>query len=172
MERKELAGWLQEKIAEQRRIDASYGPAATPITTKKEDDPVASGPEAEIRLVLPPEPLTSRGKNKVVRKHRHGTKSVYYDKARDFATSVQSMLPVIGVDMPSEFLSQLAFDLGWIHDDDAWRTVLHTLPTSDRGYANHMREAVLDHCKNPGGNVWLFNVRDARGFLLQVTVAR
>jgi translation initiation factor 2-alpha kinase 4 len=174
-----LAAWLQEKIAEQRRVDASYGPGAHPpvATTKKDDnDPTTAGVEADIRLVIP-DSLTSRGggkhnKDPKIRKHRHGTKNVYYDKAGAFAQSVQSTLPVIGVDLPSELINSLAFDLHWIHDDDAWRTVMHSVPGGERKYTNAVREAVQVHCKSPGGNVWLFNVRDARGFLLQIAIAK
>lgn len=83
--------------------------------------------------------------------------------ADEFAASVKSTLPVIGVDLAPELLSSLAFDTGWITDDDAWRSLTHNaLPTSERSYAEMVRRAVADHAKNPGGNVWLFSVREAR----------
>lgn len=83
--------------------------------------------------------------------------------ADEFAASVKSTLPVIGVDLAPELLSQLAFETGWITDDDAWRSLTHSaLPNSERSYAEQVRRAVADHAKNPGGNVWLFSVREAR----------
>ena len=37
--------------------------------------------DIDIRLILPPEPNTAKGtKGRPLRKHRHVTKSVYYDK--------------------------------------------------------------------------------------------
>lgn len=71
-------------------MDASYatggGPALPALAIKKDDEHGATGPEVDIRLVLPPEPFTSRpGKGKPIRKHRHTTKSVYHQKGNSSA---------------------------------------------------------------------------------------
>lgn len=169
----ELSDYLRNAITEQRRIDSSYAdglPFNQKDTMSKAPVEAASKPDAEIKLVLPPEPLTSRPvKGKPVRKHRHVTKAVYYDKAADFAVSVKSSLPVIGVDLSAEMLSAMTLDTAWVRDDEAWRAITHPqLPTSERRYADQVRDAVREHSSATGGPVWLFSVREARGFLLQI----
>ena len=82
--------------------------------------------------------------------------------AADFATSVRSTLPVIGVDLSPELLGTLTLDTAWVNDDDAWRPTHAAMPTSERSYADTVRRAVQEHAKRPGGNVWLYSVRDAR----------
>lgn len=173
VERKELVNWLRNSIAEQRRIDASYALVDAPMAKEIDGaDPQTSKTEIDIRLVLPPEPMSSqsRTKGKTVRKYRHVTKTVYYDKAHDFALSVKSSLPVLGVDLPTDLLSRISHETGWVNSGDEWRSaVLSSLPTSERHYAEQVRDAVKAHQKHPGGNLWLFSVRDARGYLLQLT---
>lgn len=169
----ELSDYLRSAITEQRRIDSSYAdglPLQQKDVLSKAPSEVASKLDAEIKLVLPPEPLTSRPvKGKPVRKHRHVTKAVYYDKADDFATSVKSSLPVIGVDLSAEMLSAMTLETAWVRDDEQWRAITHPqLPTSERRYADQVREAVREHAATTGGPVWLFSVREARGFLLQI----
>lgn len=173
----ELSDYLRNAIVEQRRVDSSY---ADGLPSQQKDTMARPGAatetpnnrasEAEIKLVLPPEPLTSRPvKGKPVRKHRHVTKSVYYDKATDFSASVKSSLPVIGVDLSAEMLSAMTLETTWVRDDDAWRSITHPqLPTSERRYADQVRDAVREHQSTTGGPVWLFSVREARGFLLQI----
>lgn len=82
MDADKLAAWLKTGIADQRRIDQAYAEGAAPIV--KDRDTVDTGVsriDADIKLILPPEPLTSRpSKGKPVRKHRHATKTLYYDK--------------------------------------------------------------------------------------------
>ncbi|BEI98202.1 hypothetical protein CcaverHIS631_0305010 [Cutaneotrichosporon cavernicola] len=173
-----LVGWLRAAIDGQRRIDQAYADGTTPIVKNQakeaqEQQLTTRVTNVEINLVLPPEPFTTRGvKNKATRKYRHGTKSVYYEKADEFAASVKSTLPVIGVDLAPDLLSTMALETAWITDDEAWRTLTQpALPNSERGYAAEVRRAVVEHAKSTGGCVWLFSVRDARGFLLQLPAA-
>lgn len=172
VKREELVPWLRAAIANQRHTDAKHASIDDPSHTapkEKELETPSQRSDADIRLVLPPEPLSSRqNKGKPVRKHRHVTKTVYYDKAADFAASVKSTLPVLGVDLATDMLCHLSLDLNWVTDDEAWRQVTHTLPSSERSYADQVRTAVQEHKQSAGGNLWLFSVREARGFLLQL----
>ncbi len=81
-----LIGWLKAGIEAQRRTDRAYADGTTPIVRNQakeaqEQQQTTRLTNVDIHLVLPPEPLTTRGvKNKATRKYRHGTKAVYYEK--------------------------------------------------------------------------------------------
>ncbi|WVQ86282.1 hypothetical protein IAT38_008450 [Cryptococcus sp. DSM 104549] len=178
--RNDLCNYLRIAISDQRRIDASYASAEGSIPSAQAAalsvEPKQT--DVEIKLVLPPEPVNSKGtKGRPVRKHRHGTKSVYYDKASDFAAQTRSNLPVLGVDFPPLFLCQLSLDTTWMTDDEAWRAIITkegVHPGNDRRYADTVREAAREMSEKggkeqerDGGWIWLFSVRDNKGFLLQ-----
>ncbi|KAL0241915.1 hypothetical protein I308_106089 [Cryptococcus tetragattii IND107] len=202
--RNDLCNHLRIVISDQRRIDASYATAEGSIPSAQAAalsvEPKQT--EVEIKLILPPEPMSAKGtKGRPVRKHRHGTKSVYYDKASDFATQTQSTLPVLGIDLPPLLICQLTLDTAWITDDEAWRSLLNKegVHPGDRRYMDSIREGVQQMRAGGGGTgssggggggggggsggagaggggsmgrdngwVWLFSVRDSKGFLLQV----
>nr|XP_019050908.1 PEK/GCN2 protein kinase [Kwoniella bestiolae CBS 10118]OCF29838.1 PEK/GCN2 protein kinase [Kwoniella bestiolae CBS 10118] len=182
----------EEAISDQRRIDASYASAEGSIPSAQAAAMSVEPKQAEvdIKLLLPPEPMSSKGtKGRPVRKFRHGTKSVYYEKASDFALQTHSTLPILGVDLPPPMLCQMTLDTTWITDDEAWRSLLakEGISTGDRRYAETVRDAVKE--RKSGGTVngtlgsgasgggaekgssawcWLFSVREAKGFLLQI----
>ncbi len=84
-------------------------------------------------------------------------------QADEFAANVQSALPIIAVDLAPDLLSSMTLESNWITDDEAWRTLTHSvLPNSERNYGAEVRRAVAEHAKSPGGCVWLFSVREAR----------
>ncbi|EAL17471.1 hypothetical protein CNBM1630 [Cryptococcus deneoformans B-3501A] len=146
-----------EVISDQRRIDASYASAEGSIPSAQAAalsvEPKQA--EVEIKLILPPEPISAKGtKGRPVRKHRHGTKSVYYDKASDFATQTQSTLPVLGIDLPPLLICQLTLDTTWITDDEAWRSLLNKegVHPGDRRYMESIREGVQQMKTGGGGN--------------------
>nr|ODN99778.1 PEK/GCN2 protein kinase [Cryptococcus depauperatus CBS 7855] len=178
--RHDLCNYLRIAISDQRRIDTSYVSAEGSIPSAQAATIPVEPKQAEvdIKLILPPEPATAKGtKGRPVRKHRHATKSVYYDKAAEFAAQTKSSLPVLGIDLPPFLLCQLTLDTAWVHDDEAWRAILSKegIHPSDRRYADTIREGVLHMKANSmdsgNGNecswMWLFSVRDNRGFLLQ-----
>ena len=64
--------------------------------------------------------------------------------ANEFATSTKSSLPVIGVDLPTQTLSQLTLDPAWITEDEEWRSLVSSLGVmgEDRRYMDNVREMV------------------------------
>ncbi|WVR08793.1 hypothetical protein IAU60_005851 [Kwoniella sp. DSM 27419] len=185
--RHDLCNHLRIAISDQRRIDASYASAEGSIPSAQAAamsvEPKQT--EVDIKLVLPPEPMTAKGaKGRPVRKFRHGTKSVYYEKASDFAAQTGSPLPVLGVDLSSSMLCQMTYDLSWVTDDEAWRAIQtkEGISPGDRRYTESVREAVKGYkgaangggpsssaaAKSENGWIWLFSVREAKGFLLQI----
>ncbi|RXK39365.1 PEK/GCN2 protein kinase [Tremella mesenterica] len=169
--RNELCTHLRMAIAEQRRIDATYASAEGSIPSAQAAalSVLVDTKEVVIKLVLPPEPQSSKGKSKPVRKHRHVTKGVYYDKASEFSITTQSNLPILAVDLTPSFLSQLIVDPSWITEDEIWRSFLINMNNTDKEYAGSVRKAVNEMILNNGGKslLWLFSVREGRGFLLQ-----
>ncbi|ORY27989.1 hypothetical protein BCR39DRAFT_588886 [Naematelia encephala] len=189
--RNELIVHLRQAITEQRRIDASYASAEGSIPSAQAAalsvEP-SRGQDLDVRLVLPPEPIEKKGtKGRPVRKHRHVTKSVYYEKASEFLQHTKSTLPLYGLDLAPSLLSQLCLDPAWIWEDEPWRAILSSLQTPERRYVESVREAIRDGSRKDasaatgtggaagggvvpkgGGSVWLFSVRDAKGFLLQL----
>ncbi|WVQ95416.1 hypothetical protein IAU59_002513 [Kwoniella sp. CBS 9459] len=185
--RHDLCNHLRIAIVEQRRIDASYASAEGSIPSAQAAAMALEPKQAEldIKLVLPPEPMSSKGtKGRPVRKFRHSTKSVYYEKASEFAAQTGSNLPILGIDLPLPILCQMTLDTAWVNDDEAWRSLLarESISNTDKRYADSVRDAVKS-CKSsesnglassissnaggPAGWMWLFSVREAKGFLLQ-----
>nr|XP_019007722.1 PEK/GCN2 protein kinase [Kwoniella pini CBS 10737]OCF46503.1 PEK/GCN2 protein kinase [Kwoniella pini CBS 10737] len=176
----------EEAISDQRRIDASYASAegSMPSAQAAAMSVEPKQAEVDIKLLLPPEPMSAKGtKGRPVRKFRHGTKSVYYEKASEFALQTRSNLPILGVDLPLSMLCQMTFDTSWVNDDEAWRALLtrEGISTGDRRYAETVRDAVKDRKLGGSANgstgsslngsgdwCWLFSVREAKGFLLQI----
>ncbi|WVF67821.1 hypothetical protein IAT40_002582 [Kwoniella sp. CBS 6097] len=181
--RHDLCNHLRTSIVEQRRIDASYAFAEGSIPSAQAASMFGESKQQHndiaIKLVLPPEPMSSKGtKGRPVRKFRHGTKSVYYEKASEFATRTGSKLPILGIDLPLPMLCQMTLDNAWVGDDEAWRSVLakEAISNSDKRYADSVREAVrslrstnalANGASSSSGWMWLFSVREAKGFLLQ-----
>lgn len=89
--------------------------------------------------------------------------SVYYDKTSEFATSTKSSLPIIAVDLPLPLLSRLTLHPEWVSDDEPFKSILASLATSERKYADTVREGVRKLVKEDGcGVFWLFGVREGR----------
>lgn len=89
--------------------------------------------------------------------------SVYYDKTHEFALSTKSPLPILGVDLPLQRLSELTVHPEWVRSEERWKTILAELSPEDRKYADSVREGVQKLVKEDGHTVfWLFNVREGR----------
>jgi len=162
--RAELVPWLQQQIAEQKKIDSSTsGVAAVPdlpvgsVALSKE-----SGVSSEIQLLLPGE----------TKKQLKRSKQMFMDRAFDTASelksSVQSGLPVIAVDVPSLVFEALVRDSSWVTDEDAWKAILAGLPSQHSGYGNQIRDAVMKRKSEGRRFVLLFAVREERVQILDL----
>lgn len=108
----------------------------------------------------------------------------------EFLEHAGTNLPILGVDLSASLLSQLTLDTSWIHDDEAWRTVLANHFGDERKYLEQVREHVQKEVRGEGGGavtamsgvswshgagkkmtwVWLFSVREAKvGWGLSLT---
>jgi translation initiation factor 2-alpha kinase 4 len=181
--RGELCSYLRAAITEQRRIDATYASHEGSISSSQAAAlSVETRPdkEADIKLILPPEPQPAKGgKFKPQRKHRHTTKvifvvvesmsfplmsqAVYLEKITGFLQSAKSTLPVIAVDIPATSLAQLSLHTAWVMDDEAWKAALAEPGFEDRKYAETIREAVRKTIKEENQYVlWLVGVREGK----------
>ncbi|KAL1938729.1 hypothetical protein VTO73DRAFT_11332 [Trametes versicolor] len=157
----ELVSFLQQQIAEQKRIDATTSGAAMiengqPLAATKE--PSTSG---ETLMVLPGD----------IKKQRKGTKSVMMNKAHDHTVALKSSLPrtrTIAVDVPTLVFEEMAKNMDWLTSDEALRTIATGLPAQYGHYAHQIREAVNKQ-KGDGRYVLLYGIRQERLALLTLT---
>ena len=175
--RPELVPWLQEQIAEQKRIDAET--SGTVILSEHSQGPARSkrsGPIPDVQLLLPGD----------ARKQRKQTKQIFLEKgenclvdwafpdARSFSpgtafemglqvgSAVRSGIPVIAIDTPANVFDSLCQSSSWITDDETWKTVASSFPLSSPGYAPQIREAISRRQAEGHRFVLLFGVRDER----------
>ncbi|TFK47428.1 Serine/threonine-protein kinase [Heliocybe sulcata] len=156
--RAELVGWLQQQIAEQKKVDSSTsGVSAVPDLPI---GPVAMAKEnssaSDIQLLLPGE----------TKKQLKRSKQMFMDRAFDTASelksSIQTGLPVIAVDVPSLVFEALVRDASWVTDEDTWKAILAGLPSQHSGYGNQIRDAVARRKAEGRRFVLLFAVREER----------
>jgi len=153
--RPELVPWLQEQIAEQKRIDAETSGTSILSHSQGPARSKTSGP-MPVQLVLPGD----------ARKQRKQTKQIFLDKAFEMSSrvhsAVRSGIPVIAIDTPANVFDTLCRSSGWVTDDETWKTVVSSFPLSSTGYAPQIREAISRRQAEGHRFVLLFAVRDER----------
>lgn len=163
--RAELVGWLQQQIAEQKKVDTSTsGVSAVPELPV---GPAAIAKEnsgtSEIQLLLPGE----------TKKQMKRSKQLFMDRAFDTAaqvkSAVQTGIPVIAVDVPLNVFDVLVRDSAWVTDEDAWKAILANLPSQHSGYGHQIREQVAKRKAEGRRFVLLFAVRDERVQILDLS---
>ncbi|EIN05395.1 Serine/threonine-protein kinase [Punctularia strigosozonata HHB-11173 SS5] len=158
----ELVEWLQEQIAEQKRIDATtsgvmknFDAPASGVASK---EPTASKPD--VQLLLPME----------VKKQRKTTKHMFTERAFDVATevktSIQNGITTLAVDVPSSVFDIMTRNAAWLTDEDVWRSLLAAFPIPQPGYAQQVRQAALNRKADGQRYLLLVSVRDERVGLL------
>jgi eukaryotic translation initiation factor 2-alpha kinase 4 len=178
--RSELVPWLQEQIAEQKRIDAET--SGIVIQSEHSQGPARSkwsGSTPDVQLVLPGD----------TRKQRKQTKQIFLEKGEGPAcrqrlrfsgrsltffpgiafemglqvySAAQSGIPVIAIDTPANVFDILCQSSSWVTDDETWRTVASSFTLSSTGYAPQIREAISRRHAEGHPFVLLFSVRDER----------
>ncbi|KAI0828484.1 Serine/threonine-protein kinase [Trametes gibbosa] len=157
----ELVSFLQQQIAEQKRIDATTSGAATiengqllPVTK----EPSSTG---ETLVVLPGD----------IKKQRKGTKTVMLNKAHDHSVTVKNSLSrarTIAIDVPNAVFEDMTKNMDWLREDDALRGIAAGLPAQYGNYAQQIREAV-NRQKTDGRYVLLYGIRQERIALLTMS---
>ncbi|KAH7905298.1 kinase-like domain-containing protein [Hygrophoropsis aurantiaca] len=159
--RQDLVSWLQLQIAEQKRIDASTSgasvyPEAVPIAVPSKD----LGSPLDVQLVLPVDAKKQRKQVKQILLDRA------YEKSMQFKTAVQSGMPTLVIDVPTEVFDHLAKSSAWITDEEAWKVVAGSIPPLHHAYAQQVREAMTKRKAEKHPFLLLYAAREDRVQLL------
>ncbi|EIW85919.1 hypothetical protein CONPUDRAFT_114006 [Coniophora puteana RWD-64-598 SS2] len=162
--RQELVVWLQQELAEQKRIDSltsgSSSSADGSYASSARDGP---SQETDVQLLLPVD----------AKKQRKQVKQLLLDKAYERTAQLRSSLlagfPTLVVDVPPATFDMLVRSPAWVSDDEAWRAVVATVPTVHVGYAQQVREAAARRKADGCAFVLLCGARDERIQILSLT---
>jgi len=165
LSKQELVGWLQQQIADQRRVDLSISGASassegfSPIIPSKPAKELPST-SSDVQLILPVD----------TKKQRKHVKQLFLDRAFEtgvqLKNSVHSGLPMLAVDVPPAVFEAMTRSSSWITDEEAWKVVLNTLPPQSSAYAQQIRDAASRRRAESHRFLILFAVREERAQLL------
>ncbi|KAJ7186042.1 hypothetical protein C8R46DRAFT_937688 [Mycena filopes] len=163
--RQELIGWLQQQIAEQKRIDAGtsgavrFSDIATlhPVPTKE----VAG--TSEVQLLLPVD----------TKKQRKQVKQLFMDRAFETGLEIESGvhagMPILAVDVLPVVFDAMIKSSSWLTDEETWKALAAAFPVQQWAYAQQIREAVVKRKAEGHPYILLFAVREERVQLLKLT---
>ncbi|KZS96040.1 Serine/threonine-protein kinase [Sistotremastrum niveocremeum HHB9708] len=159
----ELIPWLQQHLAEQRRIDLTT--AGTDLGGPGPQLPAAPSKESvllpDIQMLWPPD-----------KKQLKQNKKILIDKAYMLGSDVKKLfsdgMPMIAIHVTQASFTALTASHSWITDDEAWKTVLDTFP-APLSYAHQIREAVLKGKAEGHRYILLISLRDDQVHLLHVS---
>lgn len=162
--RHDLVPWLQERIAEQKRIDVATSGVERPLQDSAQSSATPSHARG-VQLLLPGD----------LKKGKAGPKQLFSDRA--FQTSVQikeavqSGLPTLAVDVPMLAFETMAKNAAWTKDDEqeAWKSVLASFPAQQAGYAYQIKDAISKRREDGCKFILLFAVRGERVCLLDLS---
>ncbi|KAI0653862.1 Serine/threonine-protein kinase [Cubamyces menziesii] len=156
----ELVSFLQQQIAEQKRIDATTsGAASTPENPQLQ--PVSEKPSTSVDtlVVLPGD----------IKKQRKATKTVMLNKAHDHSLAVKNSLHnarTIAVDVPTAVFDEMAKNANWLTSEEALRTIAAGLAAQYGNYAYQIRDTILRQKMDGQRYVLLYGIRQERIALL------
>lgn len=181
MARHELVPWLQERIAEQKRIDA----ATSGVERSIQDSPLPSAtlPSArDVQLLLPGDLKKGKAGPKqrfsnrglIHSQDRRNTRTDHFQAFKasvEVERAVQSGLPTLAVDAPQLAFEAMAKNAAWTREDDheAWKAVLANFPAQQSGYAYQIKDAVVKRREEGCKFLLLFAVRGERVCLLDLS---
>ncbi|KAI0354133.1 Serine/threonine-protein kinase [Trametes cingulata] len=132
----ELVPFLQQQIAEQKRIDATTSGAAnvenTPAQTAAAKELTTTG---EVLVVLPGD----------IKKQRKGHKTMMLNKAHEHAVAVKNAMQsirTITVDVPTVVFEEMAKNASWLTNDEVLKGFSAALPLQQSHYPQQIREVI------------------------------
>ncbi|KAJ7070074.1 hypothetical protein C8F01DRAFT_1115157 [Mycena amicta] len=162
--RQELVGWLQQQIAEQKRVDATttgalrFSEVGTAHPAPSKEVATASG----VQLILPVD----------LKKQRKQVKHIFMERAfetgSEIEASVQAGMPILAVDVPPAVFAAMITSETWLMDEEAWKVLAGMFPVQQWAYAQQVREAVLKRKAEGHAYILLFAVREERMQLLKL----
>ena len=178
MSRHELVPFLVQQIAEQKRIDASISGAPWVAETSQNTATAKENADSNVQLILPQETKKQRRQTKqilmdrgIYRKHFFARPILILTTAIEFqdtlkSTVTQSGIPIIAVDVPSPIFDEMSKNNHWLHDENALKPSLGSIPAQQLVYINQVRDAVLKKKSDDCKFVVLFAVKEERASLL------
>ncbi|KAI9060398.1 Serine/threonine-protein kinase [Trametes sanguinea] len=156
----ELVSFLQQQIAEQKRIDATTSGAASTLENPQAQA-VAEKPSitGDTLVVLPGD----------IKKQRKGTKTVMLNKAHDHSLVLKNSLPgirTIAIDVPTPVFEDMIKNMSWLSNEEALRTIAMGLPAQYGNYAHQIKDAVQRQKTDGQRFVILYGIRQERIGLL------
>ncbi|KAG8745969.1 hypothetical protein FRC10_006532 [Ceratobasidium sp. 414] len=156
--RNELVGWLEHRLAEQRRAEAVEGTGPTSLV-----EPGGAGRDTlqdSIHVLVPGEGH---------RKQRKQSKNIFLEKAQDLQNAVREAssagIQVLAADIPPTAFNAMTSGTAWLSDEDAWKTVLAAFPKDQTSHAVQVREEFVKKKAQGHKLLLLLSVRDDRVFL-------
>ncbi|KAI6046986.1 kinase-like domain-containing protein [Pisolithus marmoratus] len=160
--RQDLVGWLQQQIAEQKRVDSSTSGATDhpDILHTSLSGGTSSG--SDVHLVLPVD-------TKKQRKHVRILLDKAYEKSTELRDAIQNGVSTIVVDVPSTVFDGLVRNSNWVHDDEAWKAIVASMPSLQSAYSHQVRDAVAKRKADGHPFVILYAAREERMQILSLT---
>ncbi|KAG8705429.1 hypothetical protein FRC08_001676 [Ceratobasidium sp. 394] len=156
--RNELVGWLEHRLAEQRRAEAVEGTGPTSLI-----EPGSGGKDTlqdSIHVLVPGEGH---------RKQRKQSKNIFLEKAQDLQNAVRQAssagIQILAADVPPAAFNAMTSGTAWLSDEDAWKAVLAAFPKDQAGHAAQVREEFVRKKTQGHKLLLLLSVRDDRVFL-------
>lgn len=81
-------------------------------------------------------------------------------------SAVQTGMPIIAIDVPSNVIEMMAKNDLWLTDDEGWRSISAGFPTMHSSYASQIREAVGKKKSDGWEFVLLYAVKEDKAVLL------
>lgn len=184
--RQDLVPWLQQQIAEQRKIDF----AASGVDKELETSIVPSTSIAsihniisDVQVVLPGDGAMKKQRRQTVKlfQDRGGlaflfshtcanilSSEAYETKVRIKNAMQTGGMPMIAVDMPPAAFDSISRNNQWLTDDDAWRCTIAGFFAQQTVYVNQIRDIVLRKKEEGAEFVLLFSVKEERVSLLSL----
>lgn len=180
MARHDLIPWLQERITEQKKIDAATSGVERPLQDSAQSSTILPNTR-DVQLLLPgdlkkgkagPKHLFSdRGLTSFHRRWSKRTDDrLAFEASVQIKQAVQSGLPTLAVDVSIPAFEAMAKNAAWTKDDDqeAWKSVLAGFPAQQAGYAYQIKDAVGKRREEGCKFILLFAVRGERVCLLDL----
>ena len=79
---------------------------------------------------------------------------------------------MLGLDLPSTVFDILSRGDQWVTDDEVWRAVVAGLASSERGYANQIRDVVLRRKEEGAKFLMLYAVKEDRLAVLNFSTTK
>lgn len=94
--------------------------------------------------------------------HEYILQPTAYERGAHLKAAMTSGIPMLAIDVPSAVFDILVRSSNWIQDEDAWKTIVASMPALQTAYALQLREAVAKRKAEGHPFVILYATREER----------